>query len=546
MAVTSRSGASQKENPTGGIEAGEKTGRREQDSVVNKEQVERTAKAKADENKERLKSIQRLQAYAYDSKLYESAEREKNSVSISIWDFGGQRVFQTLHHLFLTQYGVYLLVFSVSEAQQDFNRCKPFLKYWLSSISIFANSAPIIMVGAFFDQALGESSKVLQEINEKISQAFDEKLLCNVAKNGKTKWFLPISNATGYGVSRLREHVKSTVEIQKHVYHRVSVNWMRCLDLLADSRSKLPYMSLESIKTMAKSVGIRSAGEVERMLLLFHQFGVLLYFTATETLRTRVITQPQWLIDQISKVIRDRDLHSFNEEALRVKGLSADLHLYVQSGIASEDLLRHFFGRKQADYLIDLMNHLLLLSRYGFSATRAGVRYMIPSMVVDGREEDDEEQPEREEAEGGAQCRVVFGLLPNGMFQRVVCLLVAYSSNNATTEPVLARNYAMIQLSENDSVTVRCSTEDNWMLLHFRNPENAAQNLKFVVRILQLIKQDFSGNGFTWKVIVQVNEDGKSSFKEHTTAIAEGIQPWAGNEQGGRVDVQFESFLQAF
>lgn len=30
-------------------------------------------------------------------------------LSFSIWDYGGQRVFYTLHHLFLTEYGVYLL-----------------------------------------------------------------------------------------------------------------------------------------------------------------------------------------------------------------------------------------------------------------------------------------------------------------------------------------------------------------------------------------------------------------------------------------------------
>ena len=30
-------------------------------------------------------------------------------LSFSIWDYGGQKVFYTLHHLFLTEFGVYLL-----------------------------------------------------------------------------------------------------------------------------------------------------------------------------------------------------------------------------------------------------------------------------------------------------------------------------------------------------------------------------------------------------------------------------------------------------
>jgi len=36
--------------------------------------------------------------------------KKKQNISLSIWDLGGQEVFYTLHHLFLTKYAVYLVV----------------------------------------------------------------------------------------------------------------------------------------------------------------------------------------------------------------------------------------------------------------------------------------------------------------------------------------------------------------------------------------------------------------------------------------------------
>ena len=46
---------------------------------------------------------------------YMKKDGTETELSISIWDLGGQKVFYTLHHLFLTECAVYLLVFSMEE-----------------------------------------------------------------------------------------------------------------------------------------------------------------------------------------------------------------------------------------------------------------------------------------------------------------------------------------------------------------------------------------------------------------------------------------------
>lgn len=55
-----------------------------------------------DEENEKMTQLFGSQELVYD-------KSDNYHLSFSIWDYGGQRVFYTLHHLFLTKFGVYLL-----------------------------------------------------------------------------------------------------------------------------------------------------------------------------------------------------------------------------------------------------------------------------------------------------------------------------------------------------------------------------------------------------------------------------------------------------
>ncbi|RYG98562.1 hypothetical protein EON65_51290 [archaeon] len=75
---------------------------------------------------------------------------------ISLFDFGGQSVFNVIHHFFLTKYGVYLLVFNmewlVSGKDVEKDNCLAYLSFWLNSVVIHTQNAsgqtaPIAFVG---------------------------------------------------------------------------------------------------------------------------------------------------------------------------------------------------------------------------------------------------------------------------------------------------------------------------------------------------------------------------------------------------------------
>lgn len=85
-----------------------------------------------------------------DSHRMFQAGVESDSIRMSIWDFGGQTVFYTLHHLFLTRYGIYLLVFDMRQMLQDAKETVEFMRFWVNSVGLHAPDADMVVVGTFF------------------------------------------------------------------------------------------------------------------------------------------------------------------------------------------------------------------------------------------------------------------------------------------------------------------------------------------------------------------------------------------------------------
>jgi hypothetical protein len=89
-------------------------------------------------------------------------------MKLSLLDFGGQEVFYSLHHLFITRFCVYVVTFNMEwlwddASNENFKKeeCLSFLRFWLNSIYLHAQSphgysgkevAPIILVGTHKDK----------------------------------------------------------------------------------------------------------------------------------------------------------------------------------------------------------------------------------------------------------------------------------------------------------------------------------------------------------------------------------------------------------
>ena len=91
-------------------------------------------------------------------------------VSFTMWDYGGQTVFYTLHHIFLSQNGLYLVVFNMAEVLEHASEVKEYLRFWLNSIRLHAPGAPIVLIGTRADQVTSQAER--KQINIMVNPTF--------------------------------------------------------------------------------------------------------------------------------------------------------------------------------------------------------------------------------------------------------------------------------------------------------------------------------------------------------------------------------------
>ena len=282
---------------------------------------------------------------------------------ITAWDYGGQSVFYALHHLFLTRYGVYLVVFNLehlSAATSDahLDETKEFILFWLKSIALHAKDketgtvAPIFLVGTRRD-VVGHQPETLRGISEAhvqpllagLPQEVRDAIQRPASPDEAGPWFWAVDNTFRTTVEQpedgaivaLREQIEAVILNDPCGYAKMKIpyNWLQLCDLLQEmqkpkqddaaanaesekpvAKKLSPRITLEQFQTLAVKCNITDEKQHALLLNVFHELGVLVHFNTPSALNATVVLQPQWLIDAISLVIRDYRLHGHMHEAL--------------------------------------------------------------------------------------------------------------------------------------------------------------------------------------------------------------------------------------
>jgi len=319
----------------------------------------------------------------FDEKLIMKEKDGETSLIMSFWDFGGQRVFYSLHHIFFTRYGICILVFSmqnlVSKDTELNTNTKQFIEFWLKFIHAHSPNGKIIMVGTFHD--IVRSEEQLDYIDAILSEdleieAYEESLMFN-EKGGH--YFFPLDNSSR-DVNRaapLREMIESTMRGEKYIKETVLSRWIKTIDGMR-ALSKKPYLDVEKeIIPLANQNGITEKDEIFEMLSLFHRLGIFVHLTMTPTLSSRVITQPKWLLEMVTKLIRDPNLHVSQEEKKKMKKsfLNRDFGNMSETGEVSMKLMKKLLPPNELSYVVEFMEQTLLLCPID------GNTYLIPSLA---------------------------------------------------------------------------------------------------------------------------------------------------------------------
>ncbi|GBG34515.1 Leucine-rich repeat serine/threonine-protein kinase 1 [Hondaea fermentalgiana] len=310
----------------------------------------------------------RFRLRAEDTTLLQSAAPERD-VSFSIWDYGGQRVFYALHHIFLTSKGLYVVVFDMRELL-DVDKLKDkltpqelaglatrdeslwFVRFWLNSIKLHAPDASVVLVGTHKDQV-----DDLEEVDDVLRAAGVVRPDCRLVLPENDLLFFAVDNCSP-DVNRaeaLRKAVTETATQLDHAHDKVPLAWLKIREDLVESKE--PFVPIEEVLAMGATLG-QSQTDVRKMLAYFHDVGVVVYLSGSETLERVVVIEPQWLLDKLARVIAD------------------DLHARKLS------LLAWLWGEEEVDYLIEFMEANMLICPWKFDVeSDEGPFFLVPALL---------------------------------------------------------------------------------------------------------------------------------------------------------------------
>eukprot|EP00511_Aplanochytrium_stocchinoi_P011647 CAMPEP_0204868064 /NCGR_PEP_ID=MMETSP1348-20121228/25493_1 /ASSEMBLY_ACC=CAM_ASM_000700 /TAXON_ID=215587 /ORGANISM="Aplanochytrium stocchinoi, Strain GSBS06" /LENGTH=718 /DNA_ID=CAMNT_0052020853 /DNA_START=526 /DNA_END=2682 /DNA_ORIENTATION=+ len=488
--------------------------------------LERTVVNEGENNEKNNNVVNPEIVKEFHDAYFVAAKHDKRSIALSLWDFGGQSVFYSMHHIFMIKSGIYVLVFDMRELLNKQDEALSYISFWLRSIRLHASAAPLVMVGTFLNEISG--SDALQTINEILVR--HTKTLANhqlVHNDEEDLLFFPVDNKDGLGANGLRKHIEELARKDESVFDQISVRWMSLLDMIISKRNSDSYITFSMVKGLAAKVGLQGSVELDAAMKLFHERGLLIHITATDVLKDIVIIKPQWLIDMLCKVIRDETLHMFDKSEFKKVGLEKDLKLMFSKALASRDLLEYIWKneKKQVDFFIELMKRTMLLSEYTFQGES---KYLIPSLLHD--------HYSYEELHGekinGLSCLFDFSesFLPNGVFQRLICLCVASSSryeqqkNSVRTEPKLFQNFGVIEFQPNCVIRLLEDQRLQRITLYVDNNKKASKCYKVIQSMLRKLNADVMGSGLNWDA--KFEDPVSGDYLSHAKAQAAKLSPW--------------------
>jgi hypothetical protein len=408
-------------------------------------------------------------------KMLATMQDAESGLLISLFDFGGQSVFEVIHHLFLTRNGVYALVFNMEwllTDGPDKERALRFMRGWLSSIAVHTfhkttqMTAPIVIVSTRLDTVTSPAD------HEKISTLLHEHFSDNLAwrsvigndegkdSNGRAfQWFFPVDNRLGKkgpAMKHLMSVVHGVIDKAEYTHKEVPLTWFKAMDEMADT--KKDCLSLQEVIFTSGCCGV-SEKEVPLLLSFLHDMGHLMWIDEPG-LRDVVILDPvSYLVVPATIIIckltpdHEDSTHHFmasHRECERMH--KREWTMLKRDGVLSVKLLPILWEsyQKQAEALQMLMVKFGLLVPLRSEAAGGTIsQYLVPTLLAPASPND----PNVTSWTDGvfSSCYFVFtlteelglsptvmetdlkslGFLPGGMFERIVGKALSWSQDTA-------------------------------------------------------------------------------------------------------------------
>ena len=423
-------------------------------------------------------------------------------VILRIWDCGGQQVFLDILSAFLTPRTMFIQVFNASQPlnsnyveswrhkghtyagkEQDFTVLQLMMQ-WMQLIHVslvekkegtltnedsqdgvpaskqqkcLPDFPKIMIVGTHGDQIKSkeEELQVLSELESSCKgKAFNEIILNQIIVVDNTKAGKGKDEDPGY-----KEVRKEVSKFANSLCTRTPIAWVSFRKVLKKCVGSTPILSYEQIVSIAKECGIPES-VVPSVLHFYHEMGVFLHYISIKSLSQTVIVEPQWLIQQLCKLLMP-EWYSCRPDG--TKNLWQYLHKY---GILVEPLYKKLWddcgltGKGQA--IVDLLDHFDLAKKIlsvPKEVRRFGQTYFIPCMLKNLSQEDIQAKKKEHlqyAIKQAATLHIMFTTkyVPPGFFVRLAAHLINSQNCKPLFESGTSRNCISFYYNEFDRVII--------------------------------------------------------------------------------------------
>ena len=357
-----------------------------------------------------------LKSRSVDRRQFELARsvQTESDLIISVFDYGGQDIFNVIHHLFLTEYGVYVLCFNMewmsTENEVDRERCLKYLRHWIDNIYMHTcdaktqKCAPFVLVGTHKDRV--SSPKEHHDVDAILHQTFNQSpawhsLLGNdkgEGRDGRAHFnFFPVDNKKGRSdpaMIHLLLTIEKAIEDAEYTHRKVPLSWLAFID---DIRAKnKSFFELEKFK----SVAIEECGVEERhvslLLKFLHEMGMCMYNDVPSLNDLVIMDAIEYLVVPASMVIcnhrgdgDDNTRHVLPRHVMEAATQPANRKKWndlTNRGILAKSLLHALW----LDRLSELDRLVSLMTQYGLVVPLVSSNelnqqnekhYLIPSLL---------------------------------------------------------------------------------------------------------------------------------------------------------------------
>ena len=419
-------------------------------------------------------------------------------LKVSIFDYGGQEVFNAMHQFFFTQNGVYCVVFNMEDlcsaaAPDVVESSLSELQSWFGSVATHTRGsdgslASVIIVGTHKDKV--PSVQDHDVIHSRLLDRFRNHCIWQQSLIWNSNYcYYPVDNTSGRDkdvtTQQLMAAIKDNLMRSPIVNAKKPLAWLKAMDLMKETKKS--YLRLSDVKEIIAGLGGNDA-DVPPILGFLHEMGVLMWHGDSDQLRNVAILDPvAFFVVPASMIIRNHisnandrvqvvhtsEVHKWCERNMKYEWL-----LMTEKGVLHrrllEQLLQNF--KEMLDSVVELMlkfGLLVLLRRHQkiaaaqFDSSNPELHnhYLVPSLLQAAPRSFSLHRTNDNSMHG---CYFLFeingmyenarvigakdlshGYMPNGLFELLLCKAVAWCEQTSLLDvfgaKCLFKDRAMLQ-----------------------------------------------------------------------------------------------------